>query len=190
MLLHLEKPSTIDPVQYDDGSFSSRYESRKSLKIFGFGYTIYEDNEPSIASNQLMETSLNYVTQTECRRDYTCQDCDDITSSMMCAYADGTDACFGDSGGPLYDEEANVVVGIVSWGYGCAQKFPGVYSRISYEYEWIRQTICLNSRPDLRPTYCSGLPTLIPSLSPAPTATPTIVAARMQFSMFTQTTVI
>lgn len=149
MLLHLEKPSSIDPVQYDDGSFSSQYGSRKSLKTFGFGYTIYDDNEPSVASNHLMETSLNYVTQSECRHDF---EDDLITSSMMCAYADGTDACKGDSGGQLYDKEANVVVGIVSWGYGCAQKVPGVYSRISYEYEWIRQTICLNSVPDLLKT--------------------------------------
>ena len=37
-----------------------------------------------------------------------------------------------DSGGPLYDNINDVVVGVVSWGEGCAtQGYPGVYSRIS-----------------------------------------------------------
>jgi hypothetical protein len=38
----------------------------------------------------------------------------------------------GDSGGPLYDANEGVVVGIVSFGIGCAEQgYPGVYSRIS-----------------------------------------------------------
>ena len=38
----------------------------------------------------------------------------------------------GDSGGPLIDKLNNVLVGVVSWGDGCAVKgYPGVYSRIS-----------------------------------------------------------
>lgn len=36
------------------------------------------------------------------------------------------------TGGPLYDKENNVLVGIVSWGIGCADTFfPGVYSRVA-----------------------------------------------------------
>lgn len=51
---------------------------------------------------------------------------------MICATDNGKDGCQGDSGGPLYDAVNNVVVGIVSWGIGCAHpSFPGVYSRIS-----------------------------------------------------------
>ncbi len=60
----------------------------------------------------------------------------EITDGMLCAgvAAGGIDACQGDSGGPLIFSSGNsaVLVGIVSWGYGCAQpnKY-GVYARVS-----------------------------------------------------------
>lgn len=51
-------------------------------------------------------------------------------------------ACHGDSGGAavVFDSETNVptIVGIVSWGKGCAlRKFPGVYSRVIAARKWI-----------------------------------------------------
>merc|ERR1712086_693000 len=47
--------------------------------------------------------------------------------------------------GPSTDE----LVGIVSWGISCAdQDYPGVYTRISYYYDWIVDTMCeLNPDP-------------------------------------------
>ena len=51
---------------------------------------------------------------------------------MLCASASGKDSCQGHSGGPLYDKANNVMVGVVSWGYDCADPYyPGVYSRIA-----------------------------------------------------------
>jgi hypothetical protein len=59
----------------------------------------------------------------------------------------------GDSGGPLIKKGANIyddtLVGLVSWGRGCAEDgIPGVYSRISYFYDWIVETVCDNYADD------------------------------------------
>lgn len=56
---------------------------------------------------------------------------------MICAgyKAGGIDACQGDSGGPLVADYK--LVGVVSWGKGCATN-PGVYARVSYVRNWIR----------------------------------------------------
>lgn len=52
---------------------------------------------------------------------------------MICfGFAEGgKDACQGDSGGPLV--VGNEQVGVVSWGYGCAQPhWPGVYAKVAF----------------------------------------------------------
>ncbi len=51
---------------------------------------------------------------------------------MMCAGSVDADSCKGDSGGALFDVDHNLLVGVVSWGQGCAVPgYPGVFSRIS-----------------------------------------------------------
>jgi subtilisin family serine protease/secreted trypsin-like serine protease/subtilisin-like proprotein convertase family protein len=63
-----------------------------------------------------------------------------IDSLMICAGGQGVDSCQGDSGGPLVGNYSGVLylVGIVSWGEGCAQAgYPGVYTRASVYSNWI-----------------------------------------------------
>ena len=70
---------------------------------------------------------------------------------IMAGYSSGGyDSCQGDSGGPMVardiDDTEWMQVGIVSWGYGCAEPgYPGVYTRVSYFLEWI----CENTNGDV-----------------------------------------
>ena len=67
-----------------------------------------------------------------------------INDKIICAgFKDGgTDACHGDSGGPLLSkiDDQWSVIGVVSTGIGCARPLmPGLYSRVSSYYAWIEQ---------------------------------------------------
>ncbi|XP_063620647.1 trypsin, alkaline C-like isoform X1 [Cydia splendana] len=74
----------------------------------------------------------------------------DVTDNMLCAgiqHIGGKDACQGDSGGPLVHKSGSgvghvvfghVVVGAVSWGFGCAHPdYPGVNVRVNRYTDWI-----------------------------------------------------
>jgi secreted trypsin-like serine protease len=57
---------------------------------------------------------------------------------MICAGEENKDSCQGDSGGPMMHGQTHV--GIVSWGYGCAERgYPGVYTQTSYFVDWINK---------------------------------------------------
>ncbi|XP_037811480.1 trypsin alpha-4-like [Lucilia sericata] len=62
-----------------------------------------------------------------------------IKLTMLCASAIGKDSCQGDSGGPLVS--GGVLVGVVSWGYGCAYaSYPGVYADVAVLRSWVENT--------------------------------------------------
>ncbi|NXY26231.1 FAXD protein, partial [Atrichornis clamosus] len=69
-----------------------------------------------------------------------------LTDGMFCAghSTAAADACKGDSGGPFTVSHRSTwfLVGIVSWGEGCAEQGKyGVYTRVSSYIPWIKEVV-------------------------------------------------
>ncbi|XP_030570016.1 trypsin 3A1 [Drosophila novamexicana] len=112
------KASTV-PVDFNE------LPEGANLTVVGWGMTSNEDHN----WNQCLQaTNVSLVPQCDCIQQmgkYL-----PVTNNMFCALgANSTDACAGDSGGPLL--YAGRSAGIVSWGYGCGSGLPGVNTRLS-----------------------------------------------------------
>jgi trypsin len=168
-LMKLDSQSTITPVELDFGDYSPNYDNEKYLWTAGFGMA-----DGYYLPKRLKHVKVKYVDETTCSSIYTTLGYEFDEDSMMCAADYGKDSCQGDSGGPLYDKQNNKLVGVVSWGDGCARPgIPGVYSKISSVADWIKKTICQNSSTDY-PSFCIFEPTKSPLPTPAPTISPTL----------------
>jgi len=114
----------------------------------GWGKT---DSGGASLPDELLAVELDVISNSECERaskggyNYV----GDIYDSMLCTHTKEKDACQGDSGGPLViqsggdgdDPTQDILVGIVSWGVGCAY-LPGVFARVSEGMDWIEKTVC------------------------------------------------
>jgi secreted trypsin-like serine protease len=105
------------------------------LEVTGWGAT----SEAGDTSRQLLKASVPYIDNVKCNAPEAYNGI--IKPGMMCAgYREGgIDSCQGDSGGPLVWRTDNgpVLVGVVSWGDGCARKLKyGVYTRVMMYAEW------------------------------------------------------
>ena len=195
MLLKLNVSSTkpFIKLRADDPT------DNQDMTVIGFGDM--DKSDGVVIATELQEAQLQYVDRDKCK-DAHGQNM--ITSDMLCAQEFDKDACRGDSGGPLFIKgdayEEDELVGTVAWGRGCADsRFPGVYSRISYFYDWIVDTGCdLSDNP---PEYflCPGTqaqpldevqktttatespsllssdhPSLVPTYSPSSSASPSV----------------
>jgi trypsin len=111
----------------------------QELEVTGWGTTA----EGGAASDELMRAKVPYVENSTCnaRTSYNGA----IKPGMMCAgYPNGAiDACQGDSGGPLvWRTSKPLLVGVVSFGEGCARKMKfGIYTRVDAYRDWIEKTI-------------------------------------------------
>mmetsp|Transcript_397 Transcript_397/g.589 ORF Transcript_397/g.589 Transcript_397/m.589 type:complete len:439 (-) Transcript_397:345-1661(-) len=156
MVLKLSRETKAGtPVKIN--SSRSTPQDNQNVVVMGFGVT---NENTQQTSNKLMEVTVKVVSDSECRESYG----NEITSStMICAAASSKDSCQGDSGGPLIlkgsSAATDIQVGIVSWGYGCADpSYPGVYAEVSAGYDFIQQIVCQESEDvNARDAFqCSG----------------------------------
>ncbi|XP_053671977.1 trypsin alpha-4-like [Anopheles nili] len=104
------------------------------VSLAGWGALYYQG--PS--TNHLQHVTLPIVSNSRCGIAY--QNFAPILPFHICAGSKGMDACQGDSGGPLVYQ--NQVIGIVSWGYGCAfDNYPSVYTRVSEFVDFITERL-------------------------------------------------
>lgn len=100
------------------------YKAGTLTTVLGWGRTA-ENGPPS---RFLLQATVPVIDDAGCRTSYSAFS----AQAMMCAGLPegGVDTCQGDSGGPLV--VAGKLVGITSWGEGCALPGkPGVYTRVS-----------------------------------------------------------
>ncbi|MFN8733760.1 MAG: serine protease [Hyphomonadaceae bacterium] len=118
--------------------------------VTGWGLTTYRDKDSF--SPILQKVQLQRMPTEACAEKL--ETPDRINSTVLCAREpdsqmqndrpgqESQDACQADSGGPMTIVNAQgtpVQVGIVSWGRGCGYRgFPGVYTRVAMQIEWIR----------------------------------------------------
>ena len=131
-LLRLDGSSSRTPVELDTGDVS--LDRKKDSIVMGWG-AIFSGCCSS--SSVLLETEVDLLSRQECQDLYG-RDAG-ITSRMVCAARFGKDSCQGDSGGPIIDEATKKQIGVVSWGFGCADpRYPGVYAKVQDQIEWIQ----------------------------------------------------
>jgi trypsin len=141
-LIQLDKKSKFKPVDPNKKEMKNPGPGETSTMSTTAGWGTLNENSYSL-SKKLQKVSVPLVNHDICKEVY--QDFNEVTDRMICAGYDAgsKDSCQGDSGGPLItkDERGQIsLIGVVSWGKGCAQPhLYGVYSKISAVYDWIQE---------------------------------------------------
>ena len=129
-LLHLSSPSSFEPIQLVTDESHSQEPVMSTTMGWGAIYSGGPSSDILLEVDVPIDDSCGYILDAE------------EDPSMICAGDSngGEDSCQGDSGGPLImtnDDGEHELIGIVSWGYGCADAgYPGVYSNVWYVRDW------------------------------------------------------
>lgn len=130
-------------ITLDGGASDRQAVTYTKATVSGFGLTSERGN----ISAKLMMVDVPLIDSTTCNGAGVYNG--EIKPGMMCAgklqpdsEGELVDSCQGDSGGPLVsgvNTDNPRLIGVVSWGYGCARpNKPGVYTRVASYYDWIK----------------------------------------------------
>ncbi|KAH8311482.1 hypothetical protein KR044_006601, partial [Drosophila immigrans] len=107
----------------------------EKLSFAGWG----SSSESGTRSQYLQKSEGSYVAVEKCRS--TLGNTDDVDVGHVCVQMDeGKGSCYGDTGGPLIDEQGQLV-GVGNWGVPCGRGYPDVYARVAFYNDWIRTII-------------------------------------------------
>ncbi len=161
MILLLDRQSSHNVVKLN--VVSTTPTAGANLAVMGWGAI---DSYGTVMPENLHEVTLTSMENEECQNRYGSRKA--ITDAMTCTEdVDGisdSDACNGDSGGPLILKGTNstndVQVGIVAFGSSvCGHPgIPGGYIRTSSIQEWTRQQICFMSANPPEDFNCPKMP--------------------------------
>lgn len=145
-LLRLARSVSYPTIELGNASLLDSQASAELLTL-GWGRT-----ENVTRSDSLLQVNVPLVSAKTCQTAYSAYGYS-ILDGMICAgYAQGgRDACSGDSGGPLVapteidamgEVQQWALVGVVSWGVGCAQQNAyGVYADVGSIADWVQSEI-------------------------------------------------
>ena len=145
-LLILEEDAAYEPRIIATDCIADDYlEDGAEVAVVGYGNTLANGN----GSTSELNEGITYIQDHDCDEAYIdgiYTGCNPQTSpgGEIAAGGNGVDACFGDSGGPLYlvTDEGDYLVGITSRAYAGAPGnapcyYGGIYGRPDYIIDWI-----------------------------------------------------
>ncbi|XDV40248.1 hypothetical protein PO909_009369 [Leuciscus waleckii] len=138
MLIKLKEPAIFNQYVQPISLATSCSSAGEQCLVSGWGNQIITGVD---YASKLQCLNLPVLSTAQCEGAYGSK----ITENMFCAgfMEGGKDSCQGDSGGPLVCN--GELRGVVSWGYGCAQRdYPGVYAEVCRYTDWVKSTIAKN----------------------------------------------
>ncbi|XP_038124066.1 trypsin-1-like [Cyprinodon tularosa] len=151
MLIKLSSPATLNQYVQPVALPSSCAPAGTMCKVSGWGDTMsygeydlryrHSNFKNVDDGDKLQCLDIPILSDRDCDNSYPGM----ITDAMFCAgYLEGgKDSCQGDSGGPVVCN--GELQGVVSWGYGCAEKnHPGVYTKVCIFNTWLQNTMASN----------------------------------------------
>ena len=130
-ILKLSRPvKTIKPIKLATAKQNNLEKPGHILRAAGWGVVKQRPGPFDILPFRMHEVSVPVVSDSRAKRTYQSQGLKYLPSLQVAAGKKGNGACFGDSGGSLFDSGSRTQVGITSHGAGgCGQSgYPAVYT--------------------------------------------------------------
>ncbi len=182
-LLELEAPVPLGPQAQIAALPTGLTPAGTPTRVSGWGALQFNVNSFPLT---LQSAQVEVVSDSDCQALYGNSINADL---MLCAGVPldyfQADSCQGDSGGPLAVNTGSgwEVIGVTSFGIGCASGYPGVYAEVRAFTSWIQQTVA-GSFPLTTPPSLSGEAVLGELLDLKPGSWSTNPAPAFDYSWF------